>query len=123
MRGVSKTNNVEATSSSAVSSEKILKNTNFYGQAQGGLFDGINIGDLKKSIKHGGVQTEGFTSDGYVFQFLNYGTTCSASPFEVLGLTINTCVSDESGNSYIYTCNESKFCVLDNEIFIPKSLK
>ncbi len=105
MRGVAQSQNqVSASSSPRYTYQDLFKSHGGHG-----LFDDVDIGKLKKSTTGGkGVKTESFTSDGYVFQFLNYGQVCSDKPIAVVGLTINTCLSDESGNSYIYTCNPSK---------------
>lgn len=103
MRGVAQSQKqVSASSSPRYTYQDLFKSHGGHG-----LFDDVDIGKLKKSTTKG-VKTESFTSDGYVFQFLNYGQVCSDKPIAVVGLTINTCLSDDSGNSYIYTCNPSK---------------
>ncbi len=84
MRGVSKIEkkSVDSSSTSTLNHEKILQNTIFHESTRKGPFEDLNVGNLKKvtTTKQSGVQTESFTSDGYVFQFLNYGQVCSDSP-------------------------------------------
>jgi hypothetical protein len=75
--------------------------------ANKGLIDPVDFSTLR-SVQAKGVDVQSSSSTGYVYQYLSYGEVCASQPFAAIGLTIDQCLVDDNGNSFIYTCNESE---------------